>query len=187
MEVGPQPPMLPRMARRTLLLTCLVGVLLASLLPATAQTAVRSRTTLSALDAGVVAELNGIRAAHGLAPLRINPKLAEAARRHSSEMLAKGYFAHESPDGSPFWQRVKQFYGAGPHGFWLVGENIVWSAPDLDAKETVDLWMGSPPHRKIILTAGWREVGIAAIHTGAANGFSTGPLTIVTADFGVRR
>ena len=39
----------------------------------------------------------------------------------------------------------------------------------------------------ICVADGWREVGIAAIHTGAANGFSTGPLTIVTADFGVRR
>jgi uncharacterized protein YkwD len=175
------------MARRFLLTTCLLGVLIASLLPATARTAGHSRTALAALDAAVVAELNEIRAAHGLAPLALNRQLATAARQHSTDMVVKGYFAHESSDGSPFWKRVKQYYGAPAGGYWLVGENIVWSAPDLEAKEAVALWMGSPPHRKIILAAGWREVGIGSIHTDAASGFATGPLTIVTADFGVRR
>src|SRR5215210_7050991 len=84
------------MARRTLLLTCLLGLLLASLLPGTARPSAQSRTTLAALNAGVLAELNEIRAAHGLAPLSLSRQLAAAARQHSSEMLAKGYFTHES-------------------------------------------------------------------------------------------
>jgi len=48
--------------------------------------------------------------------------------------------------------------------------------------------MASPPHRLNILTREYREVGVAAVHFDSAPGaFGGRPVTIVTADFGVRR
>ena len=68
----------------------------------------------TALEDGIVAKLNLIRRAHRLTPLRVNPGLTAAARLHSRDMVANGYFEHETLDGKPFWKRVERFYGAYP-------------------------------------------------------------------------
>ena len=73
------------------------------------------RRTLAAadqLEGGVLAELNAIRRAHGLVPVRLSPPLSAAADAHSRSMGRFGYFEHESRDGSAFWKRVQRFYGA---------------------------------------------------------------------------
>jgi uncharacterized protein YkwD len=102
-------------------------------------------------------------------------------------MAAGGFFMHESADGTAFWKRVQRFYKEG-RGYWSVGENLLWSSPDVDAGGAIQMWLDSPPHRKNLLTARWREVGISAIHVAAAPGvFGGHEVTIVTADFGVRR
>jgi Uncharacterized protein with SCP/PR1 domains len=47
-------------------------------------------------------------------------------------MAAKGYFEHESADGTAFWKRIQHWYGSSGFGFWSVGENLLWSSPDVD-------------------------------------------------------
>jgi len=171
--------------RRTCLVLCLLG-LLAALLPATARTAAGTRSA-GVLDAGVLAEINAVRAAHGLSSLRASGPLGAAARHHSEEMLADAYFSHDSPDGSAFWRRVQGFYGPTGAATWSVGENLLWASSPLEAKRAVALWMASPGHRRTLLTPTWREVGIAAVSFASARGpWGRGPVTIVTADFGVR-
>ena len=98
-----------------------------------------------------------------------------------------GFFEHESRNGAPFWRRIERFYPSG-RGYWSVGENLFWETPDTSGASAVHEWMTSPPHRQNILAREWREVGIAAVHFDAARGVYGGrPVTIVTADFGVRR
>jgi uncharacterized protein YkwD len=47
--------------------------------------------------------------------------------------------------------------------------------------------MHSPEHRANILTARWRDIGIAAVHVDSAPGtYQNLPVTIITTDFGVR-
>ena len=53
-------------------------------------TADRPATAMSTLEQGVLADINSLRAKHGLAPLRISSRLTAAARQHSSEMAARG-------------------------------------------------------------------------------------------------
>ncbi|MHB8642032.1 MAG: CAP domain-containing protein [Gaiellaceae bacterium] len=154
--------------------------------PAAAQTQHPS-VALNALSRGVLAQVNAVRRSHGLVPLRISASLTDAASQHSHEMAADGYFAHKSADGSAFDKRLIRFYSAARVHYWSVGENLVWSAPALTPAEAVDLWMHSPDHRANLLTARWREVGISAVHVASAPGTYGGrPVTIVTADFGVR-
>ncbi len=103
-------------------------------------------------------------------------------------MAIDGYFAHESADGSVFWQRIKAYYSSSGHSYWAVGENLVWASPNLTAKRAVKMWMNSPPHRANLLSAKWREIGLSAMYAPDAPGeYQNQAATIVTADFGIRR
>jgi uncharacterized protein YkwD len=147
----------------------------------------RPAAALSPLESGVLAQINQVRAQHGLGRLHLSAKLTAAARAHSQQMAADGYFAHESADGSAFWKRVKQFYSSSPWGYWSVGENLLWSSPDVSPSGAIKMWLGSPEHRKNMLTARWQEIGVSAVHVAAAPGVYKGmDVTIVTTDFGVR-
>jgi uncharacterized protein YkwD len=148
----------------------------------------RQRVALSSLEQGVLADLNAIRVQHHLVPLRLSAALTTSAREHSQEMATKGYFAHDSADGSPFWKRIQLVYPQGSARYWSVGENLLWSSPDVDPNGALTMWMKSPEHRANILSTTWREIGISALHANAAPGTFQGlDVTIVTTDFGVRR
>jgi uncharacterized protein YkwD len=168
-----------------------VGILAALLVPPAAVGA-PARTTgqvvaVASLESGVLAKMNTIRRSHGLVPLRLSTALGSAARQHSQSMAATGYFSHDSADGSAFWKRVQSFYRQGNFGYWSVGENLLWSSPDVNASHALEMWMNSPPHRENLLTARRREVGNSAVHVTGARGTYHGlDVTIVTADFGVR-
>ena len=148
----------------------------------------RAHVALSSLESGVLQQLNAIRAQHGLQPVHINARLTAASDQHSREMAAKGYFEHSSVDGTAFWKRIQRYYGPAGHSYWSVGENLLWSAPDVDPRRALQLWMASPEHRKNILTPEWREIGVAAVHVVSAPGTYDGlEVTVITTDFGVRR
>jgi uncharacterized protein YkwD len=160
-----------------------------ALLPAQARPAGRTgaAASVASLQSGVLAQVNQIRVAHGLAPLRLNSALSAAARQHSAEMLAHGYFAHESADGSAFWKRIQRYYPSAHYESWSVGENLLWEGGSLDANAALGLWMASPEHRANILSVDWHEIGIAALYEPSASGvFHGSPVTIVATDFGAR-
>src|SRR5690242_5495225 len=147
----------------------------------------RPAASLSSLEQGVLSEINTLRTEHGLAPLRLSASLSSAARQHSSEMAARGYFSHNSANGSSFDRRIARYYPMGGNHYWSVGENLLWSSPDVDAGGALDMWWNSPEHRKNMLTARWREIGLSAVHVSTAPGTYGGrEVTIVTTDFGVR-
>src|SRR5256714_6113718 len=150
-------------------------------------TADRPTTAMSALEQGVLSDINSLRAQHGLGPLRISSRLSAAARQHSSEMAARGYFSHDSSNGSSFDKRISRYYPIGGSRYWSVGENLLWSSPDVDAGGALTMWWNSPEHRKNMLSARWHEIGLSAVHVLAAPGTYGGrEVTIVTTDFGVR-
>jgi uncharacterized protein YkwD len=133
-------------------------------------------------------EMNQVRAQHGLPAFRSSSALRAAAEFHSRTMAARGFFAHESADGSAFWKRVERYYPSRGFRYWSVGENLAYGSPNISAEGTVRAWMDSPGHRANLLSGAWQEVGLAAVHEDHAPGVYDGrPVTIVTADFGVRR
>jgi uncharacterized protein YkwD len=143
---------------------------------------------LSSLERGVLADINAFRAANHLAPLHLSASLTAAARNHSQQMQADGYFAHNSFDGTAFWKRINAFYPSSRYGFWSVGENLLWSSPDVGAQQALTMWEHSPEHLKNLLDPNWREIGVSAVHASSAPGVYNGlPVTIVTTDFGVRK
>jgi uncharacterized protein YkwD len=173
---------------RSLLLVALVATLgLGAEGAGAAGAPARSISAVDTLEPAILVELNAIRQAHGLSRLRDSAQLARAAEAHSRAMGTYGFFTHESRDGSAFWKRVERFYSPVNPSAWSVGENLLGSSPTIEAKAAVALWMKSPGHRKNILTARWREVGLAAVAVTAAPGvFGGRDVTIVTSEFGVR-
>jgi uncharacterized protein YkwD len=179
------------MVMRVRLVLCIVALAIAggpAALSATAKPPLRNdgvRTAALAND--VVAEINAARAKRGLVALRVSPGLVAAAAHHSREMAQGGYFEHRSADGSAFWKRVARFYPSGRGRAWSVGENLLWSSPTIDAPGALRMWMESPGHRKNMLDAQWREIGISVLRVQAAPGVFKGlEVTLVTADFGIR-
>jgi uncharacterized protein YkwD len=169
----------------------LVAALCALVLTGTALSSANSQhratVALTSFDYGVLSQLNRVRVQFGLTPLHLNMRLSESADAHSREMGTDGYFAHASFDGTTYWKRIEQWYPWSGYQVWSVGENLLWSSPDLSPATALRMWMQSPEHRANILNPNWREVGVAAVHSdGAPGAFGGLPVTIITTDFGVR-
>jgi uncharacterized protein YkwD len=181
----------PRLALATVVVLAVGALFLVALQAASAGTPRTSGTAhwvgrLHALEPQVFAAINDFRRAHGLAPLRLSRALTIAAGEHSLSMAEHGYFEHSSLDGSPLWQRVAAVYA--PNGRrWSVGENLVWASPGLSAGRALELWLASPPHRATLLSRAWGEVGLGAVRAVAGGVYGGRVVTILTADFGVRR
>ena len=180
------------MRRRAGIVTALLALALASAVAAgssPAAPATRSEATagMDGLEAAIGRRINQVRQARGLAPLRTQRRLAAAADFHSRDMGRRGYFEHESADGTAFWRRIQRFYGSRGFRTWTVGENLLWATDRFGAAFAVREWMKSRPHRKNILSRTWREVGIGAVYFASAPGEYEGrAVTIVTTDFGAR-
>jgi uncharacterized protein YkwD len=155
--------------------------------PQGAQNKSRTKSVTAALEHAVIGRINQIRRGRGLRALRFNSRLAAAADFHSRDMARKGYFEHESANGTAFWRRIERFYPSRGFSSWTVGENLLWASNSYGASFAVREWMGSPPHRENLLSREWREIGIGAVAVASAPGEYGGrSVTIVTADFGAR-
>jgi uncharacterized protein YkwD len=132
-------------------------------------------------DTATLQAINGARAERGVPPVRADARLAQAARGHSREMVARSYFDHVSPAGSDLRSRVAGTGWLRGRPDWALGEDIAWGTGVLASPaEVVAAWLRSPPHRRILLGRGFRRVGI-----GIADGTpSAGPGATYTADFG---
>ena len=156
--------MIPRVLKR---LTALGAALLVLILSTTSAAAGLTRA-----EARLLRDLNDVRAAHGLAPLRYDPRLQRAARAHSRDMLVTQLFQHGS-----FGERMLRFDVTGS----VIGENIAWgNGPLGSASGILRAWLQSPEHRANLLRPGYTRIGIGDLggpflgYTGAH---------VVTADF----
>jgi uncharacterized protein YkwD len=164
------------------------AALLAGSSAAASSSAPHRAATLAGFRQNLLIDINAFRLERGLAPVRLSSELDASAARHSLQMARAGYFGHASPDGRAFWRRIGSYYTAAARRYWSVGENLLWSAPSLTAARALRMWERSPQHLANLLAPRWREVGISAVHVVAAPGvFGGRDVTIVTADFGVRR
>ena len=130
---------------------------------------------MSSGERSVLAEMNRVRAQHGLAPLRFDRTLQRAARSHTRSMVARNVFAH-----GDFASRMRRFGARGP----FLAENLAWGSGSASSpRALVQMWLKSPPHRRNLLRPGFRRVGVGAMmatFSGASGA------RVVTADFGGR-
>jgi len=148
--------------------------------PATsaAQGAACSQTTLTAAAASeatvrdaVRCLVNATRAQHGLPALNESGRLTAAADRHGADMVRRGYFAHVSPGGHDVTDRVRETGYLAGGGEWALGEDIGWGTAQLGSPAAiVQSWMSSPPHRAVILSRRFSEVGVGLARGVPVNG-----------------
>ena len=133
-----------RCARLVLALACAVNCSTAAAEPAENPDAVE-----------VLAEVNRVRAAHGLAPVAADPALMDAAADYAAELTHREDFGHIGRDGStPPTRAQKAGYEGGD-----VAENLAAGYSDADA--AVEAWMQSPSHRSVILKENATVAGVA--------------------------
>jgi len=146
-----------------------------------------SHKHLTTLNRQVAAAINGFRRSHGLPPLHTSAALNAAARQHSQEMGADGYFDHPSKDGTPFWKRIQSYYTNKGYSYWTVGENLLWASPSISASDAMKQWIASPEHLANLKDKDWRDLGVSAVRVTDAGGVYGGnTVTIITTDFGAR-
>ncbi len=125
--------------------------------------ALSKQSFLSEVYPAVVATLtnNGRQAinAQKLKPLAYSPVLEAAALNKADDMIAKGYFAHNSPDGKQPWDWIRE---AG-YEYVYAGENLAINFAD--SIDVYQAWMNSPGHRANILNQHYTEIGIGARKT----------------------
>jgi uncharacterized protein YkwD len=121
-------------------------------------------SNLGVVQAATLCLLNGERADRGLAPLALNDKLAAAALKHTQDMVANQYFAHDGRDGSDVVDRVKATGYIPSSGRWTVGENLAWGTGTLATpRGIVNAWMNSTGHRDNILRGDYKEIGFGIV------------------------
>ncbi|MGB6839091.1 MAG: CAP domain-containing protein [Microgenomates group bacterium] len=124
----------------------------------------------------VIRLTNEKRVTAGLFPLEANDALGQAAQAKGADMLNRNYWAHVAPDGTQPW---KFFIDAG-YSYRYAGENL---ARDFtNPNSAVEAWMASPTHKDNLLSANYREIGIAVVE-GDLDGIDT---TIVVQFFGTK-
>lgn len=100
--------------------------------------------------------VNEHRAEHGLSALTLDSDLNKVAKIRAQEITEK--FDHARPNGTFFYDMMDEM----GIDYRSVGENI--AAGYLTAEEVVDAWMNSEGHRANILSANFKQIGIAATY-----------------------
>lgn len=109
----------------------------------------------------IVTETNARRAAEGLAPLTENKTLNAAAELRATETATVQ--SHTRPDGTECHTVFAEF-GMGPYN--ATGENLAGNSDVETAAEVVQRWMDSPPHKKAILMAEFKTIGVGVYYDG---------------------
>ena len=151
---------------------CVVAVLAVLAAPgASPNTLAGSSDALTARDNSLIAAVNAERALELLPKLRVDYRLARAARAHSLDMLRHDYFGHGN-----FLGRMSRFHVRGP----IFAETLAWGSGVMSAGSVLAHWVSSPTHRAILLDPRLHRMGVAT-PIGAFEGYSRA--TMVTADF----
>lgn len=87
--------------------------------------------------------------------LKTSELLTQAAQLKANDMAARGYFAHNSPDGKTPWYWLEQV----GYQYVYAGENL--AIDFVDSKDVTEAWLASPGHRANMLNANLKEIGIA--------------------------
>jgi uncharacterized protein YkwD len=93
-----------------------------------------------------------------------DPRLTVAAQRHANDMLTNGVDGHIGSDGSSPQARIAD---AGYVRTNYTGEIVYWGTGSAATPSVaLDLWMGSPAHRAIILNCAFTAAGFATASDG---------------------
>lgn len=120
---------------------------------------VENPTVDSSAEEKMLVLVNQERVKEGLNLLTMDSSLRELARDYSKDMLKRGYFAHNNPEGLTPFDRMDD-YGIS---FGNAGENLAL-APSVELAHQG--LMNSPGHRANILSPSYSKIGIGVMDGG---------------------
>jgi uncharacterized protein YkwD len=113
---------------------------------------------MNSIEASLLTGINTQRAAVGVAPVSINPSLADFAHWRSSDMASRNYFSHTTPEGKTALQLLRD---RGISYSWageIIEKNSFGQADA--ANEAITNFLQSSAHRSIMLDSRYIQVGI---------------------------
>ena len=111
----------------------------------------------AALESALHRDVNAVRAQHHLIPLHRLPELDAVARAHSLDMVRRGFFAHESPEGA---NPVNRLHDHQIEGFTLAAENLGRTNQSDPNREILSGWLQSAVHRNNLYAPPFNATGI---------------------------
>ena len=133
------------------LTACMASLITAQAPPATASaSAGAASASTSPAEARAKHRINAFRARNGVRALRSSRSLNRSASAYARFMLRRGYFGHQP--------RIR-----ASSRFSRLGETLALQ-PGRHARPGVAVrgWAGSPGHRSVLLSAGFRQIGLGA-------------------------
>ena len=109
---------------------------------------------MSAVETELARLINDERAARKQSPLSVHPALSAAARRHAGDMAKRDILSHEGSAGDSVRDRIERVGYA-----WKAYGEIIGMEHRCDPREMVALWLKSPRHAAIMLSAEYKEFG----------------------------
>jgi uncharacterized protein YkwD len=125
---------------------------------------------LAPLEDAFYDTVNQVRQQQGLIALRRDPTVDRVARAHSRDMVARGYFAHETPEGLTPPDRLAR---GGVSGISLAGENVGLTSRGDPNREIVEGWLASPVHRQNLLAPMFNVTGVGVARAADGTFFYT--------------
>jgi uncharacterized protein YkwD len=101
--------------------------------------------------------INEYRAGKGLAPLKLDARLTQAAKVQSKDLASTDRISHYGSDGSSPWDRIQR---AG-YSAKVAAENVGTGQASLE--EVFKGWEESPGHNRNLLLPAARDMGIALV------------------------
>lgn len=127
------------------------------ILPIGAPWASAENPGLALLESRLTVSVNAFRRSQHLIPLERRAELDEVARAHSEDMARRGFFAHESPEGHDWVDRLAQFQVSG---FRMAAENVGQTSRGNPNQEILEGWKHSTVHLDNLVSRPMNATGV---------------------------
>lgn len=114
--------------------------------------------TISLTEESILARTNSERIEKGVMPVTKSAILTKSATIKAQDILARQYFAHESPDSKV----VSDLVTSAGYTYVSVGENLALGTFK-NSEDLIHAWMNSQGHKENILSSRYTELGIGIV------------------------
>ena len=128
-----------------------------------------AQTDVAAAKQDIVDRTNALRRAKGVAALRVNDRLMQAAQVRADEMAASGIYSHTRPDGRKSNTVTDSKYtGENLHN---ISELYLEQQHKTLSEAVVELWSSSKAHADNMTSARYGEIGVGLARGIDKDGF----------------
>ena len=127
-----------------------------------------AQTDVAAASQDIIDRTNALRRARGVAALRVNDKLMQAAQVRADEMAASGIYSHTRPDGRKSNTVTDSKYtGENIHS---ISELYLNQQQKTLSEAVVELWSNSKAHADNMTSSRYGEIGVGLARGVNQNG-----------------